>query len=256
METRRIVVPSRRRVRNMRRILAMLPEAMICVAAGERKDYLAAVPRKQLLTHPDLPCIADIRNWLSKKIHEDCLIEVDDDLRCFRPQIGRQVAVIDPATIAAILTNAQQVSLDLGCNVFCFSRSRNIAMAQPELLPVRFVQPISSTFGLRGPARSRKFDPALPGRADADFTLRTLLDDRILYADMRWVADHGRIFSGRGGAVGMISADAFQRSTEILYSRWGRFIGRKRPGFMRKGATSPMSIKVSRHSPLAKQQVQ
>lgn len=194
-----------------------------------------------------------IRNWLSREIQEDCLVEIDDDLVCIRPLIGRQRPVTDPKTIEDVIRTAQVVSADLGINVFCWSRARNVAMAHPELLPVRFVQPVSSSFGLRGAARQRPFDEGLPGRADLDFTMRTLLEDRILYADMRWYFDHGRIFSGKGGAVGMISAEQYRRTTEEIYRRWGRFVGRRRPAWIkRKGSTSPMSIKVTRHSPLAK----
>ncbi len=63
---------------------------------------------------------------------------------------------------------------------------------------------------MRGPARARVWDRNLPGRSDLDFTLQTMMEDRILLADMRWYFDHGRIFSGKGGAVGIVSSAGFE----------------------------------------------
>jgi len=233
--------------------LGLLPNALVAVAASERADYAAAVPAKQLLTHPDLPSLMAIRNWLSDTVQEDCLVQVDDDLACIRPLIGKQRPVTDPETIAAVIENSQVVSRDLGINVFCWSRARNVAMAHPKLLPVRFVQPVSSSIGLRGAARRRRFDELLVGRADLDFTMKTLLEDRILYADMRWYFDHGRIFAGKGGNVGLVGDEAFARTTAELYRRWGRFVGRRKPAWFKSaGSSSPMSIRVKRMNPLAR----
>jgi hypothetical protein len=253
MESRRVVIPSRRRVGNMRRMLALLPGATVCVHEDERADYAAVVPAGQLLCHK-VEGIANIRNWLNRTIQEDCLVEVDDDLRGVRPLIGSPRVIADPEVIAQVLENGHRICEDLGLGVFCFSRTRNSFLADPEMQPVRVVQPICCSFGLRGPARKRDFDPGLPGRADFDFTLQTLLVDRILIADMRWYFEHGRIFSGKGGAVGLIGKDDFAQSTEKLHKEFGPYVGKKRPGFMKgKGTTSPMSIVVKRQSELARQ---
>ncbi len=237
-------------------MLGLLPNALVAVAASERADYAAAVPAKQLITHPDLPSLMAIRNWLADTIQEDCLVQVDDDLACIRPMIGKQRAVKCPERIAAVIENSQVVSRDLGINVFCWSRSPNTAISHPELLPVRFVQPISSSFGIRGAARRRRFDEQLVGRADLDFTMQTLLEDRIVYADMRWYFDHGRIFAGKGGNVGLVGSEAFAQTTAELYRRWDRFLGRNKkrmPWFKSAaGSSSPMSIKVKRMNPLAR----
>lgn len=252
-ESLKIVVPSRKRTHNMPRVLGLLPGALIVVANRERSDYAAVVPRDRLLCHPDLPSLMHIRNWISQTVQEDCLVQIDDDLKCIRPLIGKQRAVRCPQTIAEVIAGAQQVSGDLEIPVFCWSRSRNVALVKPQLQPIRLVQPVSSSFGMRGPARARLFDESLAGRADLDWTFRTLLHDRIVYVDMRWSFDHGRIFAGRGGNVGLVDPESWQRTTEEIYRRWGKYVGRKRPGFAKgKGSSSPMSIRVSRHSPLAK----
>lgn len=253
METRRIVVPSRKRPGNIPKLLQMIPTATICVAKSERADYAAVVPKGQLMTHPNVLGLPRIRNWLNANVQEDCLVAIDDDLKGIRPLIGKQKIIRDPLVIARAIDNAHRVCEDLGIGVFCWSRTRNTFLAEPDVLPVRFVQPVSCSFGLRGPARSRQFDPDMPGRADMDFTLQTLLEDRILLADMRWYFDHGRIFSGKGGNVGLLTHDQWEKGTAKLYAKWGRFIGRTKPGFAKsQGNVSPASIRVKRMNPLAK----
>ena len=254
METRRIVVPSRKRARNIPRILSILPNATITVAESEAADYADVVPKKQLLLHPELRGLAAIRNWLAKTLQEDCLVEIDDDLRGVIPQLGKAKRITDPAVIAELIENGHRIAEDLGIGVFCWSRTANNFLSDPIFLPIRFVQPVSCSFGMRGAARNRLWDETIPGRADLDFTMRTMLEDRVLLADMRFYFDHGRIFSGKGGAVGIVSREGFEAGTRILYDRWGKYIGRKRPGFMKgQGNVAPMSIRVQRHNPTAKQ---
>ena len=179
----------------------MLPDATVCVARSEAEDYRPIAPR--LLVHDDLDALVHIWNWLQDTVQEDCLICVDDDLRCVRRLIGRPRKVTDPEVIRAIIENSVQIAADLDISTICWSRTANTLLLDPESRPIRFVQPISASFGLRGRARERRFDPCFIGRADADYTMRTLLEDRITYADVRWYWDHGRVFSGRGGNVGL-----------------------------------------------------
>ena len=146
-------------------MLALLPEATVCVHEDERADYAAVVPAGQLMCHK-VEGIANIRNWLNRTIQEDCLVEVDDDLRGVRPLIGNPRPITDPEVIAQVLENSHRVCEDLGIGVFCFSRTRNSFLADPDMLPIRVVQPVSCTFGLRGPARKRRLRSwfAGPGR--------------------------------------------------------------------------------------------
>jgi hypothetical protein len=94
----------------------------------------------------------------------------------------------------------------------------------------------------------------MTNREDLDFTLQTLLEDRIVLGDCRWYFDHGRIFSGRGGNVGLTTSEQFAHTTKDLVAKWGRFVGTSRPGFMKgqRQSTSPMSIRVERQSALCK----
>ncbi len=131
METRRIVVPSRKRARNIPRILSMLPNATITVAESEASDYAGVVPKKQLLLHPELKGLAAIRNWLGRTLQEDCLVEIDDDLRGVIPQLGKAKRITDPAVIAELIENGHRMAEDLGIGVFCWSRTANNFLSDP-----------------------------------------------------------------------------------------------------------------------------
>jgi hypothetical protein len=94
------------------------------------------------------------------------------------------------------------------------------------------------------------YDETLKSRADLDWTMRTLLEDRIVLADIRYYFDFGRSFSGAGGQSGLVTPDDFKRSTEIVGKRWGTSISFKRPGYMKGTETVAGVPHVRRYSGL------
>lgn len=232
-----------------------MPSALVCVAKAEADSYSEVVPANQLLLHDDLPSLISIRNWLNATIQEDCLVQIDDDLRCVRGLVGKARKITDPDSIRELIENSARVSADLDIGVFCWSRTQNVIISDPIFQPIRFVQPVSCAFGMRGSARNREFDPELPGRADFNFTMQTLLKDRILYADVRFYFDHGSIQSGLGGNVGVLTAEAYATSSEKLQKRWGKYVSFKPPSYRKKGTAQnmqSMSVRVRRQNPLVR----
>lgn len=113
-------------------------------------------------------------------------------------------------------------------------------------------QPVFRVFGVMGKARRRHWRADIPGRADVDWTLQTMLLDRIVYADVRFFFDCGAVFSGRGGAVGMLTAEMMEASTRALKKRWGSSVSFKQPGFMKKSRDmASISMRVRRHNKTA-----
>lgn len=246
------MVPSRKRTANVARLLKLLPDATICVAESERAEYLAVVPKGQLVTHPDIRGLIHIRNWMADHFQEDCLVQVDDDLRqVYLLTDVKTRRTKDPAVIAQIIENSVRICEDLDIGVFCWNRTTNRAMIEPTEDPIRLVQALSCSFGIRGSARHRRWDPEIVCRADFNFTLQTLLDDRILYCDNRFLFDHGRIFSGLGGNVGLVSDEDFRRSTMILKERWGQYASFKTPAWQKNRSVEGFSIRVKRRHPTA-----
>jgi len=78
-----VVIPSRARVGNMRRMMDLLPQAVVCVAEQEAAAYREALPPgHRLMVHPNIVGLAPTRNWILDNAQEDCVVMVDDDLRC------------------------------------------------------------------------------------------------------------------------------------------------------------------------------
>ena len=98
-------------------------------------------------------------------------------------------------------------------------------------------------------ARNRFFDERFIGRDDFDWTLRTLIDDRVLFVDNRFYFDHGPIYSGKGGNVGLIDQDSFVNSSRLLKQFFGDaivFSTHSNPRWKReRDPQTKMSIRVS-----------
>lgn len=247
----RVVVPSRKRSHLMGHVLRLLPTATIAIDESELPQYEKLVPPDQLVTHTQTSVVA-IRNWLLDRFTEPYQIQIDDDLQFVETQIGlKKKRITDPIQIEWILENQIVCMNDLGIGVACFSRNRNEGMVKPSAYPFRLVCPISCTMIIGGSARRRRFEPECWGRADADFSLRTLQEDRIMLCDMRFVFFHGPVFSGKGGNVGVLDQEQFAKATAVLKKRWGKYIETEKKGkFGKKDKGMPaMSIVVKRTSP-------
>ena len=242
-----IAVPSRKRAHNMPILRMLLPTAVICVDEREMAEYSIFVPKDKLLPHPPLANGAAVQSWMMDNIDTPILFRCDDDLRCVRGMTGSHRRIVDPEEILAIIENAARCCQDLGLGVFTFAATANPIFLNVEEKPIKPVQPTFGAFGVMGKAlKTRRFDPDLVGRSDADFTLQTLLDDRILYADCRFKFDFGLIFGGRGGNVGLITPKIFRRSTLELKRKWGKHVSFQKVNFQKKRTVSPISIRVKR----------
>jgi hypothetical protein len=247
-----IVIPSRGRPQNARTLLSLMPEAWICVDERERDEYRAVVPNRQLLLHPPSAGAPAARNWIIENVKAPCLIQSDDDLVGIRSNVGSKRFITDPDEVMAIIENQVMVCADLGLTTFCWSRTANTTVIRPDERPLVPTQQVYGCWGVMGKARHRRYDEGLKSRADLDWTMRTLLEDRIVLADIRYYFDFGRSFSGSGGQSGLVTPDDFKRSTEIVAKRWGKSISFRRPGYMKAGDTVAGVPHVRRQNQLVK----
>ena len=247
-----IVIPSRRRADTMKPLMALLPTAFICVDERERADYAAVVPKKRLLVHPPSSGAPAARNWIIQNTDAECLIQCDDDLKGVRTTVGSRRFLTDPDEILAVLENAMTACADLALTTFCFSRTANTTVIRPAERPIVPTQQVYGCWGVMNAARHRLYDDTLKSRADLDWTLKTLLADRCVYADVRFYFDFGASFSGAGGNSGLVTADDFKTATETVAKRWGTAITFKRPGYMKTGDTVAGKPAVKRANRLAK----
>jgi hypothetical protein len=246
-----IVVPSRKRVHNMPHLLRLLPTGIICVDEREADDYAAAVPFPQLLLHPPMDGLPAVMNWIIATMTEPILVVVDDDLVGVQSNTGACRYITDADEILAIIENAARNCQDLGLTTFCFSRTPNTTIIRPDERPIVPTQVVASCRGVMGAARHRKYRTDMHGRADLDWTMQTLLEDRCIYADVRFYFDFGPIYSGRGGSVGLLTPEVFEASSRALKARWADCLSFKAPAWVKKRNVTAMGLRVSRTNKLA-----
>jgi hypothetical protein len=252
MKKMAIVVPSRRRVHNMPNLLRLLPSAIVCVDERELTEYMDAVPHKQLIAHPPLDGgLPEVMNWIIDNVKAPILVTVDDDLEGVQATTGSMRYITDSEEILAIIENAAQCCEDLGLGAFCFSRTPNTTVIRPDVRPIVPTQLVAGCRGVMNSARHRKYKTNMHGRADFDWTMQTLLEDRCIYADIRFYFDFGPTYSGRGGSVGLITPEGFEAASRALKARWAGCVSFKAPGYIKKRNVTAMGIRVSRTSKLA-----
>lgn len=241
-----IVVPSRKRPHNMETIRWLLPTAKICIDEREVDDYAPYVEASRRLVHPPIDGLPGTINWMMDHVDAPALIEIDDDFCGVQSNVGAKRFIIDAEEILAIIENALTAASDLGLTTFCWSRTPNTTIIHPDTRPIVPTQSVCNAFGIMGAARHRHYDTAMLGRADVDWTLRTLHEDRCVYADVRFYFDCGRVFGGRGGNVGLVTPEIFKNSSRLIVDKWGKHVSFKQLPFQKARDVAAVRIAVSR----------
>jgi hypothetical protein len=246
-----IVVPSRNRPENMKKLLTLFPNAIIAVDASGVEQYKTVVPPKQLIVHPDMLLI-ETRNWIFDKVQTDCIIQFNDDVDKLMSLGLHTKTHRDPNVIKAVIENTMQCSHDLDIGVFCWSLTCNGGLLHPEVRPFRAAAPCSAhAFGILGKARNRRLDTTFRGCGDFDFTLETLRTDRLLLCDVRWHFSCGGMSRGKGGETGSFTRTQAASAQIALRKKWGKCVGRSAAQqISKKNTYREFSVNVQRTSPL------
>lgn len=247
-----IVVPSLNRPKNMKRLLSLFPDAYVTVNKSGIDIYRSVVPKKQLIEHPDMPLI-ETRNWILDNFQEECVLQFNDDVQKLVKFGNTTRTIRDPAMIKGVIINTMQCARDLGVGVFCWSVTANASMIFPQIRPFRANAPCSShAFGVCGDARGRRFDPTFRARGDYDYTLETLLHDRLLLCDVRFSFDCGGMSRGGGGQSGTLTGQQIDNGERALRRKWGKCVGESGVKSVNKKKTwKSFSLNVQRTNPRA-----
>jgi len=242
-----IVVPSRRRVENMPRILRLLPTATVTVDEREADDYAPHVPADRLLLHAPTETLGQVRQWVLDHREAEAVVMIDDDFRAVVAMPGRKPRrIVEPAAILRIVENAVDVAADLGVALFCWSRMPNPLQFCGHA-PASLAALASNAWGVVG--REFAVDKALNLCESVDLTLQNLLHRRIVWQDRRFYFDCGGVWAGQGGLQGVRTSDGEAAERRRMARRWGPYLELEAA---KKGGTTGMSIRVQRQSALGK----
>ncbi len=242
-----ICVPSRRRSAVFSPLVRALRRVRVIVDEVEWETYAAARLGVEITTHPGLPTIGAIRQWILDHTAEACVVMIDDDLQRVCPLVGTsRKPITEPAVVQRIIENGVNGAADLGLSLFGWSRNPNPAFFSSHN-PFSSVSPCASAFGVIG--RRIRFDESLQHGEDIDFTLKTLMVDRIVLNDHRFYFDVGLMGARAGGLQGVRNTEKIKADIETLSRRWGSYInlqGPSKAGCCRQHRTNTFSIAVKR----------
>ena len=220
----RVIIPSRKRIEECQHALTLFPQATVCVAESEVKDY-QAVPA-EILPHPDeVAGIGPLRQWILDNVPDETVVMVDDDVYQVRTPVGhvtKSKVIRDPVAIRQILKNAETMARGFGTPVFGFDQSGADVRKYHPFDPIGLNSWAGGVIGIIG--RELRYDPSLLLRADIDYCLKALLKYRVVLIDRRFAFVHKR-FTNRGGNDHMRSSARNQLEIERLQARWGQWLG-------------------------------
>lgn len=248
-----IWVPSRKRVKNMPKILKSFPTAYIYIDENEYDDYAKVVPKGKIITHPPVSGTAEMRRLMLENKRTECLIMIDDDFEFIASRVGRRERhYTDAGVILQVIENAINVTADLKIPFFGFQVTARNPLTFRAARPILLKGPITSILGVHG--NSIMPDKRLCSFEDLDMCLQALLKHRRVWIDDRWRFFFGLIWRGTGGLQGVRTDERDTRDKEYLRRKWGQYVytGKASKSAVRSAtpATTSMGIRVERKSQL------
>lgn len=250
----RIRIPSRKREKNVSRLLAVFPDAVFVVHESEAEVYAKEAGKEHVETHKVVGSINAIRYGIIKNGPADgSLLMIDDDFKCRVQVVCREKPynLTNPIDIRQIVENTAQASMDVGAKMFGFAPSARPVYFRPQD-PFNLTGYIQQAIGLHG--TDILPDLSFKNMEDADMVLQCLLRHRFVFVDTRFHFDFGLVWDGAGGLQGVRTLEQESADRKAVAAKWGEYIQLYRHGKKQKNNTSqsmPLAIKVRRRSHLA-----
>jgi hypothetical protein len=230
-----VAIPSKRRSRNMPRMMAFFPYARVYVDAVEKDDYAPHVPAGQLVLHDSLPNHPHIARHIFERERDSVVLLLDDDLEkvaSFVRTYPRMREYSDWRDLRRIVENMVNLLEDLDLMYGGWN-----CMAHPggfnPIKPVSLTGVVRGAMMVRG--RQLEVDTEIT-QFDMDLTLQALLKSRVLVKDMRFFWDFGSTQANAGGRQAVdTNAEYITRGRERLRAKW--------PGYIEIG-NLPMSARM------------
>ena len=220
----KVVIPSKDRPENVRRMAEMLPDASWVLNEAQAEIYRrAGVAKRKMILHPeDLRGIGKLRNFMLDTISNEILVWIEDDLKFILVWSGSYYKKLrKPEDIMAVITTTAQVAKDAGVSLFGWgNHARGMRFRKND--PFNFIGPISRAAGVVG--RKLRWDERLVGSADTDATLQSLLTDRIIFTDTRYYFNCGEIMANKGGLQAVRTKANRDRDVALVKAKWGDYV--------------------------------
>jgi hypothetical protein len=213
----KIVIPSNGRAGVIRdKALRLFPDATLCVGDDEATVYGRLTDN--LLVHPkDVVGIGPLRQWVMDHVEDPCVVMVDDDVTHVYSQVGfHKKRIQDADTARAIVERLAILARDAGVRIFGFQQAAR-PLTYANFRPFTLNTWVGGIVGIVG--RELRYDTRLLLRADIDFCLQSLVQDRFVLVDGRYSFIHTR-FGGAGGNASNRSSERHEQEIKYLKRKW------------------------------------
>lgn len=245
----RIVIPSRKRSKNVRRARAILPTATWYVNEEELDDYAPLVPPDLLVSHTAPAGYAHAMNAMNKDFAEDTLAIVDDDIIGVEIMAdGERMVAISPLEVLNYIENMARTlqALDLWWGN-CGYLPTKFILGQDDNVTRPFQSVGIMAGGLRMARAGARQIPYYPdgGREDVDYFLEVLRQGRAMLYDNRVLIKYEVVSGGEGGVTGTVSGDDVAEGERRLAEKWGQAIYFERSGIGKAIGSSGRSCRIN-----------
>ena len=217
-------IPSRKRPFNVARMRWFFPDAVWWVHEREADTYLeAGVKDQQLWRHTAPKGFAPVVNALLEEVDRrsiDLVTISDDDLR--EVWCVPSSRVLEPVEIRAMLDNLGQLLVDLDLTIAKVCHDAIAKRWPPNYnRPFRFVEITPQLLVLHGRGiKNWRPDLSMGFGCDVDAALRTLMDERVLICDDRFININPGMYTAPGGNTGTYSPTHRESGNEKMLAKW------------------------------------
>lgn len=201
------------------------PNAIICIAVEEYEDYAEIFGEDRLLVHPnEIIGTGPLRQWILDNVRSEIVVMIGDDISKVYSQVGfKKRRIEDPKSVAALVERCAIAAKDSGARLFGFAIG-SIPFSYKPYKPFEPFNLCTWTDGVAGViGRELRYDTTLKLREDIDFCLNTLMKDRYVYIDTRFLFAHDR-FNLAGGNSAIRSEERHQDEMRYLKKKWKNHI--------------------------------
>lgn len=216
-----IAIPSRARPVNVPIVQKILPSATWFVSEEEEESYRNHGARFTVAHPTGVSGMGKKRQWILDYLGDQDVFMIDDDVKyvwCNVGRLGRRVE--DPEAILQIIENTRLCATDAGTSFFGFAQSWDVRKYTPNE-PFTLSGWVGSAVGFIG--RNPRYDQGLSLRNDVAYSLRVLLEKRIIWRDNRFSFVCER-FKNTGGLATIRSSEKDTREVRKLTEEWGQNI--------------------------------
>ncbi len=195
----------------------VVPESQVEEYAKTVKNADAIVPIPD-----DVLGLGAVRNWIMSHYDEEILIMLDDDIKNFVSLLQLKPEKIeDIDVIECILFNCAQNCVDAGLSLFSFNQCTTDVLKYQHSKPFNLCSWVGTVIGIVG--RNFTFTEINKLKVDADYSLKVLLKERIVWIEQRFSFQNIRD-KNIGGNTEFRTQQAIEDEISFLEEKWKKHI--------------------------------